>query len=131
MTLVPDLSQFGPQTASHLCHLGQGQSNVARAMEAEWRCLNSKMCMSNATPRGYQNDGFVVSKAMADNLLLTGKVLCQKWKKFGDLVGVPEDKQLNFSKGWLTNFKERNGLKDWKCHGVAALAVKETVELER
>jgi hypothetical protein len=40
-----------------------------------------------------------VSMAMADNLLLTGEVLHQKWKKFADLVGVPEDEQLNLSKG--------------------------------
>jgi hypothetical protein len=32
-----------------------------------------------------------VLTAMADNLLLTVEVLHQKWKKFADLVGVPED----------------------------------------
>src|SRR5882724_2533758 len=43
-----------------------------------------------------------VSKAMADNLLLTGEVLCQKWKKFADLAGVLEDEHLNLSDGWLS-----------------------------
>ncbi|KIK80403.1 hypothetical protein PAXRUDRAFT_158811, partial [Paxillus rubicundulus Ve08.2h10] len=43
-----------------------------------------------------------VLKAMADKLLLTGKVLCQKWKAFDDLAGVPEDKRLGLSKGWLS-----------------------------
>ncbi|KIK81839.1 hypothetical protein PAXRUDRAFT_155153 [Paxillus rubicundulus Ve08.2h10] len=46
-----------------------------------------------------------VSKAMADNLLLTGEVLCQKWKIFADLVGVPDDECLKFSEGWLSRFK--------------------------
>ncbi|KAF9220992.1 hypothetical protein BS17DRAFT_712915 [Gyrodon lividus] len=42
-----------------------------------------------------------VSKTMADTLLLTGKVLCQKWKIFADLMGVPDDKHLNLSDRWL------------------------------
>jgi len=32
-----------------------------------------------------------VSNAMANNVLLTGEVIRQKWKKFADLVGVPEN----------------------------------------
>ena len=32
-----------------------------------------------------------VSHAMANNVLLTSEVIRQKWKKFVDLVGVPED----------------------------------------
>jgi hypothetical protein len=72
-----------------------------------------------------------VLMAMADNLLLTSEVLGQKWKKFANLVGVPEDKWLNLREGWLTKFKERTGLKDWKRHGEAASADKEMVEQER
>ena len=33
-----------------------------------------------------------VSKAMGDNILITGEVLHQKWKKFANLAVVPEDK---------------------------------------
>ena len=72
-----------------------------------------------------------VSKAMADQLLLTGKVLRQKWKKFADLVGVPEDERLNLSEGWLTRYKTRTGLKEMKRHGEAASATPETVDKER
>ena len=42
-----------------------------------------------------------VSKAMQNNVLLTGEVLRQKWKQFADLAGVPEDEQLNLSDGWF------------------------------
>lgn len=72
-----------------------------------------------------------VSKAMNDNLLLTGEVLRQKWTTFANLVGIPEDERLNLSEGWLTSFKKRNGLKEMKRHGEAASSRAETVERER
>ena len=72
-----------------------------------------------------------VSKAMADKLLLTGDVLRQKWKKFADLAGVPDDERLSLSEGWLSCFKARNGLKDMKRHGEAASAPPDTVEREQ
>ena len=72
-----------------------------------------------------------VSKAMRDNILLTGEVLRQKWKKFADLVCIPEDERLNLSEGWLGRFKARHGLKEFKQHGVAASASSATVERER
>ncbi|OAX38416.1 hypothetical protein K503DRAFT_856696 [Rhizopogon vinicolor AM-OR11-026] len=37
-----------------------------------------------------------VSKAMSDDLLLTGEVLRQKWTRFADLAGIPMDERLNF-----------------------------------
>ncbi|KAK0243405.1 hypothetical protein EDD85DRAFT_987726 [Armillaria nabsnona] len=40
-----------------------------------------------------------VTKAMADSLLLTGEVLCQKWKAFAGLRGILEDERLGLSKG--------------------------------
>jgi hypothetical protein len=52
-----------------------------------------------------------VSKVMQARVLLTGEVLHQKWKQFVDLTGIPEDEWLHLSEGWLTRFKERNGLK--------------------
>lgn len=72
-----------------------------------------------------------VSKAMNDNLLLTGEVLCQKWTAFANLLGIPEDERLNLSEGWLTSFKKRNRLKEMKRHGEAASSMPETVERER
>ena len=72
-----------------------------------------------------------VSKAMADGILLTGTVLHQKWRKFADLVCVPEDKQLNLSEGWLTRYKTRNGLKEMRRHGEAASVASETVHREQ
>ena len=72
-----------------------------------------------------------VSKAMADRILLTGEVLRQKWNVFADLAGVPEDDRLKLSNGWLAQFKDRNGLREWKWHGEAASANNETVEQEQ
>ena len=72
-----------------------------------------------------------VSKAMDENLLLTGEVLRQKWTAFANLVGIPEDERLKLSDGWLTRFKERNGLKEMKRHGEAASSKAATVERER
>jgi len=72
-----------------------------------------------------------VSKAMENNLLLTGEVLHQKWTKFADLAGVPDDERLSLSEGWLARFKVRNGLKQFKCHGDAASADPETMKTEQ
>ena len=72
-----------------------------------------------------------VSKAMSNNIILTGKVLRQQWTKFADLMGIPEDDRLSLSDGWLARFKARNGLKEFKRHGEAASASSETVEREK
>ncbi len=69
-----------------------------------------------------------VLKVMADKILLTGEVLQQKWNIFANLAGVPEDDRLKLSNGWLAQFKDRNGLREWKRHGEAALANNEIVE---
>ncbi len=72
-----------------------------------------------------------VSKALGDRILLTGEILHQKWNKFADLVGVPEDERLKLSNGWLACFKERHSLQEMRRYGEAALANAETVEHER
>jgi hypothetical protein len=72
-----------------------------------------------------------VSKAMFDGILLTGEVLRQKWTKFAELVGIPQDERLNLSNGWLTRYTGRNGLKELKRHGEAGSANSETVEKKR
>ena len=71
-----------------------------------------------------------VSKAMADNILITGEVLRQKWKTFANLVGIPNDERLSLSDGWLHQFKAQNGLKEMKQHGEAASAASKTVQWE-
>lgn len=45
--------------------------------------------------------------------------------------GVPNDKWLNLSEGWLTAFKKRCGLKEFKRHGEAGSASAKDVEKER
>jgi hypothetical protein len=55
-----------------------------------------------------------VSKAMGDGIILTGEVLRQKWTHFANLAGIPDDKRLKLSNGWLGRFKERNGLRQVK-----------------
>ena len=72
-----------------------------------------------------------VSMALEDGLVLTGEVLRQKWTHFAELRGVPKDEYLALSEGWLTQFKERMGLKERKRHGEAASSDKQTVENER
>ena len=72
-----------------------------------------------------------VLQAIADNLLLTGKVLCQKWRTFANRVGVPADEQLSLSKGWLSWYKSQTGLKQTKHHGEAASALPSNVAKER
>jgi hypothetical protein len=51
-----------------------------------------------------------VSKAMRSGILVTGKVLRQKWTAFSDLVGIPKEDRLKLSEGWLRKFKIRNYL---------------------
>jgi hypothetical protein len=63
-----------------------------------------------------------VSKAMSDGILLTGEVLRQKWTRFANLAGIPEDERISLSDGWLMRFKKRAGLKELKRHGEAASA---------
>ncbi len=72
-----------------------------------------------------------VSKAMGDGILLTGEVLRQKWNKFADLAGIPEDERLKLSNGWLDTFKGRVGLKQSRRHGEAGSTPADTVDGER
>ena len=71
-----------------------------------------------------------VLKAMGEGLILTGEVLCQKWKCFADLAGIPEVERLNLSNGWLDKYKGRKGLKEFKRHGEAGSVVTHGVAKE-
>ncbi|KAI9057990.1 DDE-domain-containing protein [Trametes sanguinea] len=68
---------------------------------------------------------------LSSNILLSGEILRQKWKSFADRCGIPADKQLSLSNGWLEKFKVRHGLREFKRHGEAASANTQTVEDER
>ena len=70
-------------------------------------------------------------EAMSNNILLTGEVLRQKWTRFANLVGIPEEDRLKLSDGWLARFKARHSLKEFKRHGEAASASTESAETER
>ena len=47
------------------------------------------------------------------------------------MAGVPEDKRLKLSDGWLSSFKVRMGLKQYKRHGEAASASADMVKKDR
>jgi len=72
-----------------------------------------------------------VSKMISDGISLTGKILCQQWTQFADLLGIPKDDHLNLSDGWLAQFKGRYGLKQFKHHGKAASVSLEMAEREK
>jgi hypothetical protein len=71
-----------------------------------------------------------VLEAMANNILITGEVLHQKWTKFVDLAGIPENNHLKLSKGWLSWYKAQIDLKKYKYYGEAASASLEMAEAE-
>jgi hypothetical protein len=72
-----------------------------------------------------------VAKALKDGVLLSGAILRQKWTDFARRVGIPEDKHVKLSEGWLTKFKQRHNLKEQRRHGEAASANQQLVEQER
>ncbi|KAF5369186.1 hypothetical protein D9615_009952 [Tricholomella constricta] len=72
-----------------------------------------------------------VTKAMSDEIPINGEILRQKWNRFADLQGVPEDERLALSDGWLTALKRRCGLRNFKRHGEAASADIRDIEHER
>lgn len=72
-----------------------------------------------------------VSRALQNRIVLTGDLLREKWRRFADLANVPEDERLTLSDGWLTAFKKRCGLREFKCHGEAGSANPENIEGER
>jgi hypothetical protein len=71
-----------------------------------------------------------VTKAMSDDIQLNGEILRQKWNRFANMKGVPEDERLTLSDGWLTALKRRCGLQNFKQHGEAGSANCEDIECE-
>ena len=72
-----------------------------------------------------------VAKAMQEGVHLSGEVIRQKWTHFANLEGIPDDERLELSEGWLTSFKKRCGLKQFKAHGEAGSADPAKVASER
>jgi len=72
-----------------------------------------------------------VLEAMSNSILITGKVLHQKWTGFADQAGIPKEDRLKLSEGWLTRYKARTHLKEYKRHGEAASVSLETAETEQ
>ena len=72
-----------------------------------------------------------IVKAYKDGLLLTGDTFHQKWRQFADMCGIPQHEHLTLSEGWLSQCKNQTGLKGVQCHGEAASACLETVEMEQ
>jgi hypothetical protein len=72
-----------------------------------------------------------VTKAMNDNISLSGDTLRQKWTRFADMLNIPQDERLMLSGGWLDSFKKRCGLKNFKRYGEASSANPDDIEVER
>ena len=92
---------------------------------------SSKRARQTEHPEVSEMMALWVTKALADKILLTGEVLRQKWETFAGMAGVPEEDRLKLSNGWLSRFKERFGLKQFKRHGEAGSVEETTIEDER
>jgi Fe-S cluster assembly scaffold protein SufB len=126
--IYPNLAIKQPLVSTWVKEEAKWQEEWAQSSGGE--CAAKRVCQTQH-PEVTEMLDLWVSKAMGDNILITGEVLRQKWKKFADLTGVPEDECLNLSEGWLAHFKTRNGLKQFKRHSEAGSADPEKVERER
>lgn len=55
-----------------------------------------------------------VQQAILAKINITGDVICEKWKHFAQLCGIPSAEWLTLSHGWLDAFRQRNGLRHFK-----------------
>ncbi|KAJ6605570.1 hypothetical protein DFH09DRAFT_1067823 [Mycena vulgaris] len=62
---------------------------------------------------------------------VSGEIIRQKWIRFADLVGIPEDERLALSEGWLGALTKVCGLKELKRHGEADSADLVDIEADR
>lgn len=60
-----------------------------------------------------------VSQALENGVTVTGEVIQEKWQHFAASLNIPGSEWLHLSEGWLSQFKERNGLHERKKHGEA------------
>lgn len=61
-------------------------------------------------------------QAVSANVDLNGDVIREKWREYARHFNVPESNWLKLSEGWLSSFKERNGLKGFKRQGQGSRA---------
>ncbi|KAJ3558078.1 hypothetical protein NP233_g11580 [Leucocoprinus birnbaumii] len=76
-------------------------------------------------------DLWVACAMAAKSAVLTGDLIRRQWEKFADLAGIPEEDRLKLSKGWLSCFKKRNGLREIKGHGEAGSVKKSEAVAEQ
>ena len=126
--VYPNLCLTQPQILEWL----KKESTLHTELESSGGCSHSlKRVHQTQHPEVTEMLDLWVSKVMTNGLFLTGEVLCQKWRLFADLAGVPEDECLVLSEGWLSWYKNWTGLKQMKCHGDAASVAPDTVDKEQ
>jgi len=126
--IYPNVMIKQPLISSWIKNEDKWQEEWASSEAGSW---TAKCARQTQHPEITQMMDQWVSEMMSNNILLTGKVLRQKWTRFANLAGIPEDDCLTLSDGWLTWFKTRCGLKEVKCHGKAGSVSLDTAERER
>lgn len=72
-----------------------------------------------------------VTQALEDKVNVTGDVIREKWRRFATFLQILEAEWPALSEGWLTRFKDRNGLKERKKHSEVASQNTTTADAER
>ncbi|KAG8699747.1 hypothetical protein FRC08_005126 [Ceratobasidium sp. 394] len=53
-----------------------------------------------------------VRDRLGKGVRLTGELICEKGRWFCEEMGIPDERRISFSSGWLDSFKERLGLRE-------------------
>ncbi|KAJ8507985.1 hypothetical protein ONZ45_g9701 [Pleurotus djamor] len=128
--IYPNLRLKQPIISSWLKEEEKWRARWADA-EAASQSGQAKRLTQTENPEVTQALELWTAKAMGDSLQLSGQVLREKWVRFADLFGIPEDQRINLSEGWLSSFKKRCGLREFKRHSEAASANINDVKDER
>jgi hypothetical protein len=64
------------------------------------------------------------NQALSNKRVITGDVILAKAKRFAELLDINDFKG---SDGWVSNFKKRNGIKQYNLHGEASSAPSEEI----
>ncbi|CAJ0858289.1 2860_t:CDS:1, partial [Entrophospora sp. SA101] len=67
------------------------------------------------------------NQALSNKRVITGDVILAKAKRFAELLDINDFKG---SDGWVSNFKKRNGIKQYNLHGEASSAPSEEIIFE-
>jgi hypothetical protein len=116
--IYPNLCLKQPTVSSWLKDEAMWRSQWAEA-EQQGRAGGAKRLKQVEQPEVDDMLELWIAKAMHDRVHLTSEVICEKWRRFADLVGVPVEDRLTLSDGWLASLKKRCGLKELKRHGEA------------